>query len=86
MKHPERVQDYLEHIAEAIDRATGYLQPIPDHKAFQRNPQVQDAVIRNIEVIRRGREQDQQRRPGLHQTTSRNSMGADARHAQHGDP
>jgi len=27
MKHPERVEDYLEHIAEAIDRATGYLQP-----------------------------------------------------------
>jgi uncharacterized protein with HEPN domain len=23
MKHPERVEDYLEHIAEAIERATG---------------------------------------------------------------
>jgi uncharacterized protein with HEPN domain len=51
MKHPERVEDYLEHIAEAIDRATGYLQPLPDLEAFQMNPQVQDAVVRNIEII-----------------------------------
>ena len=51
MKHPERVEDYLEHIAEAIERATGYLQPVPDLKAFHDNPQVQDAVVRNIEII-----------------------------------
>jgi uncharacterized protein with HEPN domain len=51
MKHPERVDDYLEHIAEAIERAIGYLQPIPDLAAFRRNPQVQDAVVRNIEII-----------------------------------
>jgi len=51
MKHPERVEDYLEHIAEAIDRATGYLQPVADLAAFRKNPQVQDAVVRNIEII-----------------------------------
>jgi uncharacterized protein with HEPN domain len=51
MKHPERVEDYLEHIAEAIEPATGYLQPIPDREAFQSNPQVQDAVVRNIQII-----------------------------------
>jgi uncharacterized protein with HEPN domain len=51
MKHPERVDDYLEHIAEAIERATGYLQPVPDLEAFQKSPQVQDAVVRNIEII-----------------------------------
>lgn len=51
MKHPERVEDYLKHIAEAIDRATGYLQPMPDLAAFQKNTQVQDAVVRNIEII-----------------------------------
>lgn len=51
MKHPERVEDYLEHIAEAIARAAGYLQPVSDLKAFKENPQVQDAVVRNIEVI-----------------------------------
>jgi len=26
MKHPERIEDYLQHIAEAIDRITGYVQ------------------------------------------------------------
>ncbi|HME21865.1 MAG TPA: DUF86 domain-containing protein [Acetobacteraceae bacterium] len=51
MKHPERIEDYLGHIAEAIDRATGYLQPLPDFEAFERNRQVQDAVVRNIEII-----------------------------------
>lgn len=51
MKHPERIEDYLEHIAEAIERATGYLQPLKDLEAFQKNQQVQDAVVRNIEVI-----------------------------------
>jgi uncharacterized protein with HEPN domain len=51
MKHPERVEDYLEHIAEAIERATGYLHPVPDLAAFKKNPQAQDAVVRNIEII-----------------------------------
>jgi uncharacterized protein with HEPN domain len=51
MKHPERVEDYLEHIAEAIERATSYLQAVPDLQAFQQNAQVQDAVVRNIEII-----------------------------------
>jgi hypothetical protein len=51
MKHPERVEDYLEHIAEAIERATGYLQPVPNLEAFKENPQAQDAVVRNIEII-----------------------------------
>ena len=51
MKHPERVEDYLEHIAEAIDRVTGCLQPVADLDAFQANSQLQDAVVRNIEII-----------------------------------
>ncbi len=51
MRHPERIEDYLGHIAEAIERATGYLQPLPDVEAFEKNRQVQDAVVRNIEVI-----------------------------------
>lgn len=28
MRHPERLQDYLEHIAEAIVQATSYLEPL----------------------------------------------------------
>jgi uncharacterized protein with HEPN domain len=51
MNHPERVEDYLEHIAEAIERATGYVRPLPDRAAFEQSPQVQDAVVRNIEII-----------------------------------
>jgi uncharacterized protein with HEPN domain len=51
MKHPERVEDYLEHIAQAIDRAAGYLEPVPSMEAFEKNSQVQDAVIRNVEII-----------------------------------
>lgn len=51
MKHPERVTDYLEHIIEAIDRATGYLRPLRDVEALHRNQQVQDAIVRNIEII-----------------------------------
>jgi uncharacterized protein with HEPN domain len=51
MKHPERVHDYLAHIAEAIERATRYLQDLKSVDALQQNQQVQDAVVRNIEVI-----------------------------------
>jgi len=51
MNHPQRVADYLGHIAEAIERATVYVQPLPDRAAFEQNPQVQDAVVRNIEII-----------------------------------
>ena len=51
MKHPERVEGYLKHIAEAVDRATSYLEPVQGLEAFQENRQVQDAAVRNIEII-----------------------------------
>jgi uncharacterized protein with HEPN domain len=51
MKHPERVEDYLGHIMEAIDRATGYLQPFESIEAFRKDEKTQDAVVRNIEII-----------------------------------
>ena len=51
MNHPERVEDYLGHIAEAITRATSCLQPLQDIEAFEKNSQIQDAVVRNIEII-----------------------------------
>ncbi len=50
MKHLERVEDYLEHIVEAIEWVTAYLRPVPDLAAFQENRQVQDAIVRNIET------------------------------------
>jgi len=51
MRHPERVEDYLAHIAEAITRATSYVQPLSNIATFENNPQIQDAVVRNIEII-----------------------------------
>jgi hypothetical protein len=39
MKPPERVEDYLRHIAEAIERAISYIQPRPDRAAFEQNAQ-----------------------------------------------
>lgn len=51
MTHPERVEDYLEHIAQAIARATGYLKHTENLAAFQETPLYQDAVLRNMEII-----------------------------------
>ncbi len=51
MKHPERVEDYLEHMAEAIERATAYLQQVGSGEELEHNRLLQDAVARNIEII-----------------------------------
>ena len=51
MKHPERIADYVEHIAEAIERAIGYLRPLTVLEDLQQNQLVQDALVRNIEII-----------------------------------
>ncbi|MDZ7803828.1 DUF86 domain-containing protein [Thiohalophilus sp.] len=44
------LQDYLEHIQQAIQRIQRYLVDI-DHSTFLRNEEKQDAVIRNLEII-----------------------------------
>jgi len=49
-RDPLRIDDYLDHIAEAIDRITQYTEGM-DSEAFMANRLVQDAVIRNVEVI-----------------------------------
>ncbi len=51
MKHPERVDDYLEHIAEAIDRSMSYIEHLQTPEGLQRDRKTQDAVVRNIEII-----------------------------------
>ncbi len=51
MKHPERIEDYLEHIAQAIQRATSYIEDFKNAEALQQDSKTQDAVIRNIEII-----------------------------------
>ncbi|MBK6726339.1 MAG: DUF86 domain-containing protein [Xanthomonadales bacterium] len=50
MSDSRQVGDYLVHIAEAIERIERYTEHV-DEVAFYRNQLVQDAVIRNIEVI-----------------------------------
>ena len=52
MTQPEvlRVQDYLEHILQAINRINRYVSGM-GHAAFLANEEKQDAVIRNIEII-----------------------------------
>ena len=45
-----RILDYLEHILKAIERIHRYTANM-DEVAFLRNELVQDAVIRNIEII-----------------------------------
>ena len=47
---PIRVPDYLEHIIQAIERIKRYTDDMSE-VAFLENELVQDAVIRNIEII-----------------------------------
>ncbi len=51
MTHPERVQDYLQHIAGAIERAIRYVGSLDSVAALQQNEQAQDAIVRTISVI-----------------------------------
>ncbi|MDP3745368.1 MAG: DUF86 domain-containing protein [Methylotenera sp.] len=46
----QRLQDYLSHIIQAIQRIQHYTEDI-DGPGFLQNEMVQDAVIRNIEII-----------------------------------
>ncbi|CBL46656.1 Conserved hypothetical protein [gamma proteobacterium HdN1] len=46
----QRLAEYLSHILEAIDRIYRYTKDM-DESAFANNPLVQDAVIRNLEII-----------------------------------
>lgn len=47
---PPRLDEYLSHILEAIDRIGRYVGGM-DEAAFLGNLLVQDAVVRNIEII-----------------------------------
>lgn len=51
MRHPQRIEDYLEHIVEAIVRVTDYLGDTRDFAAFQQDTRTRDAVVRNLEII-----------------------------------
>jgi uncharacterized protein with HEPN domain len=45
-----RMPDYLSHILQAVDRINDYTEDM-DEVGFLKNQMVQDAVIRNIEII-----------------------------------
>ena len=49
-RDPQRLGDYLAHMLEAIDRIEEYVSDM-DEMAFQGSRLVQDAVIRNFEII-----------------------------------
>lgn len=49
-KNELRVPDYLDHIQQAIERIQRYTEDL-DEVAFLQNEMVQDAVIRNIEIV-----------------------------------
>ena len=49
-RDPQRLGDYLAHMLEAIERIEEYVSDM-DEMAFLDNRLVQDAVIRNFEII-----------------------------------
>ena len=49
-RHPERAEDYLQHIQAALARIRKYTEEL-DLVGFINNELVQDAVIRNLEII-----------------------------------
>lgn len=49
-RDPQRLPDYLQHIAQAIERILRYTGSL-DEPGFRASEIVQDAVIRNFEVI-----------------------------------
>ena len=51
MSHPERVEDYLEHIADAIERAIRYVGSLEDLEALEQDEKAQDAIVRTLTVI-----------------------------------
>jgi uncharacterized protein with HEPN domain len=63
MKHPERVGDYLEHIAEAIEHATAFIQSVDSVASLERDYKTQAAVIRCIEIIGEAASKIQQQAP-----------------------
>jgi uncharacterized protein with HEPN domain len=49
--HPDRADDYLQHILEAIGRAMAYAKKAETFEAFEKDPLLQDGIVRNIGVI-----------------------------------
>jgi uncharacterized protein with HEPN domain len=48
--HPERIPDYIEHMAEALERVLEYTRGMSEAE-FMAGRMVQDAVMRNLEIL-----------------------------------
>lgn len=57
-----RLVDYLTHITQAVERIARYTENV-DAPGFAKNPLVQDAVIRNLEIIGEASRNIEQRCP-----------------------
>lgn len=51
MSHPERVEDYLEHIADAVTRAIRYTGSLESLEVLEQDEKAQDAIVRTLTVI-----------------------------------
>ena len=84
MKHPERTEDYLEHIVQAIDFIISFTQETDSAAALARDHKTQAAVIRNIGIIDEAANRVQRHAPDfvkahpeipwLHMRTMRNKV------------
>ena len=63
-RDPQRLGDYLAHMLEAIERIEEYVSDM-DEMAFLDNRLVQDAVIRNFEIIGEASNHIEKRFPGF---------------------
>lgn len=61
---PHRLADYLTHMLEAIDRIGRYTEGM-DSATFRGTPLVQDAVIRNLEILGEASRNVETRFPGF---------------------
>lgn len=84
MKHALRIEDYLQHIAKAIDRITDYIQGIDDAAALERDHKIQDAVIRNIEIIGEAANKNSETVAGLRCRPPFTAVASNLGHAQTG--
>ena len=51
MSHAERAAQYLEHIANAIDRARRYAGNVKTLEGLQQDEQAQDAIVRTLAIV-----------------------------------
>lgn len=63
--HPDRAADYLQHIVEAIERATAYAGKARTFEVFEQDVLLQDGIVRNIGVIGEAAVKIEQIAPGL---------------------